>query len=52
MSTAAQVIKEVCELSSLFKLRKELTSTPGPLPEVLQNSYQACAAAAGKEVAL
>lgn len=51
MSSAAQVIEEVCELFLLFKLRRELTSTPGPLPEVLQNLYQACAATAGKELA-
>lgn len=51
MSGAAQVIEKVCEWSSLFKLRRELTSTPGPLPEVLQKLYQACAAATGKELA-
>lgn len=43
--------KRMSELSSLLKLRRELTSTPGPLPEVLQNLYQACAATAAKELA-
>lgn len=51
MSGAAQVIKKMCEMFSLFKLRRELTSTPGPLPKVLQNLHQACAAATGKELA-
>lgn len=58
MFGAAQVIDEVCELSSLLKLRRELTPTPRPppetqqpLPKVLHNFYQASAAAAGKELA-